>query len=51
MGKLKTHSPIYCIMDNWEKYALSYSRTRQNISDRHFMSIQINLHNDDNEMV
>ena len=18
MGKLKTHSPIYCIMDNWE---------------------------------
>ena len=29
MGKLKTHSPIYCIMDN--------THTRQNISDRHFI--------------
>ena len=37
MGKLKTHSPTYCIMDNWENMA-SYSHTRQNISDWDFIN-------------
>ena len=37
MGKLKTHSPTYCIMDNWENM-LNLTHTRQIISDRHFIS-------------
>ena len=37
IGQLKTHSPTCFAMDNRE-YALSYSHTRQTISDRHFMS-------------
>ena len=37
MGKLKTHSPTYCIMDNGENM-LNLTHTRQNISDRHFIS-------------
>ena len=37
MGKLKTHSPTYCIMDNWENM-LNLTHTRQIISDRRFIS-------------
>ena len=37
MGKLKAHSPTYCIMDNWENM-LNVTHTRQIISDRHFIS-------------
>ena len=35
MGKLKTHSPTYCIMDNWDNM-LNLTHTRQILSDRHF---------------
>ena len=40
MGKLKTHSTIYCIIDNWENMPqfTAHWHTRQNISDRHFIS-------------
>ena len=53
MGKLKTHGPTYCIMDNWE-YMLYLIHTL----DKTYLTgilevqcLQINLHNDDNEMV
>ena len=35
MGKLKRYSPTYCIMDKGENML---NLTRQNISDRHFIS-------------
>ena len=34
MGKLKTHSPTYCILDNWDNML---NLTRQIIFDRHFI--------------
>ena len=37
MGKLKTHNPTYCIMDNWENM-FNLTHTPQIISDRHFTS-------------
>ena len=37
MGKLKTHSPTYYIMDNWENMPY-LTHTQQNISDRYFIS-------------
>ena len=37
MGTLKTCSPTYCIMDDGENM-LNLTHTRQNISDRHFIS-------------
>ena len=43
--KLKTHSPTYCIVDNWE-HAKSYSHTRQSISDRHTTPYIIGLQTD-----
>ena len=38
MDKLKTHSPTYWILDNWENMFKSYSHTRLNVSDKHFIS-------------
>ena len=53
MGKLKTHSPTYYIMDNWEN--IPY---RTHTLDKIYLtgilivqSLQISLHYDDNEMV
>ena len=38
IGKLKTHSPIYCLMDKWENM-LNLTHTLDKIeSDRHFIS-------------
>ena len=38
MGKMKTHSPIYCLIDNWEN-VLNLTLTHiLNITDRHFIS-------------
>ena len=50
----KTHSPIYCMMDNWENMLNLTHTLDKNISDRHFIKVQclkISLHNDGNEMV
>ena len=53
MGKLKTYSPTYCIMDNGEKMLNLTHRL-----DKIYMTgilevqcLQISLHHDDNEMV
>ena len=52
MGKLKTHSPIYCIMDNWENM-LNLTHTLDKIYLTGILSVhclQKSLHNDDNVM-
>ena len=53
ISKLKTYSPIYYIMDNGENM-LNLTHTLDKIYPTGILSIpclQINLHNDDNEMV
>ena len=53
VGKLKTHSPTYCVMDNW--YDMPYpNQTLDKIYLTGILLVQclqISLHNDDNEMV
>ena len=52
MGNLKTHSPIYCMKDNWE----NWRNLRHTLDNVHLTSIlevqylQIRLHNNDNEV-
>ena len=53
MGKLKTHSPTYCILDNGENM-LNLTHTLDKIYLTGILKVQclqISLHNDDNEMV
>ena len=57
MDKLKTRSPTYCMMDNWENM-LNLTHTFDKLYLRgismfnvQVQCLQINLHNDDNEMV
>ena len=53
MGKLKTHSPIYCIMDNWENMLnLTHTLDKTYLTGiLEVQCLQISLHNDDNEMM
>ena len=41
MGKLYTHSRIYCIKDNWDNWPNVRLTPRQNISAKHFSSSMI----------
>ena len=53
MGKLKTHSPIYCILDNWANM-LNLTHTLNEIyltGISYVQCLQISLHNKDNEMM
>ena len=53
MGKLKTNSPTYCIMDNWVNM-LNLTHTPDKIYLTGILQVQclqISLHNGDNEMV
>ena len=53
MGKLNTHSPIYCMKDNWENWPnLRHARDRIYLTSILAVQyLQIVLHNDDNEVV
>ena len=47
--KLKTHSPIYCIKDNWEN-VFNLTHSTECIWQA-FQCLPISFHNDENEMV
>ena len=50
MGKLKTYSPTYCIMDNGENM-FNLTHTLDKIYLTGILKVQISLQNDDHEMV
>ena len=52
MGKLKTHSPTYCMTDNWENMLnLTHTLNKIYLTGIEVQFLQISLHNYDNEMV
>ena len=53
MGKLKMHSPMHCIMDNWKNMLyLTHTLDKKYLRGILWVQcLQIGLHNDDNEMV
>ena len=53
MDMLNTHSPLYCLKDNWENW-LNVRHTRDRMyltSTLEVQFFQIGLHNDDNEAI
>ena len=53
MGKLNTHSPIYCMEDDWENLPnLTHTRDRMYLTSILAVQyIKISLHNDGDEVV